>query len=149
PCRYLVESSRFGTITATCRYPGDSTMRNSRSTSLWLVSRIGVAFVAAVLFQRPAQAQSPSPGAAIYACVHVDRFNDYRDVLLPTVGAGERCRRDEMPVRWNVSGPAGPAGVVGPAGAAGAAGRAGGPGAPGPQGVPGPAGQNGAVGPAG
>jgi hypothetical protein len=47
------------------------------------------------------------------------------------------CKKGEMQLSWNVTGPAGPAGPVGPSGAAGPAGPAGAPGAAGP---PGPAG---------
>ena len=47
------------------------------------------------------------------------------------------CKKGEMQLSWNVTGPAGPAGPTGAAGAAGPAGPAGAPGAAGP---PGPAG---------
>ncbi len=77
---------------------------------------------------------------------------------------GRGCRRGEVQVVWNVTGPAGPAGPagvagavgdpgpagdVGPAGPAGPAGAAGADGADGAAGTPGPAGAPGPAGPAG
>lgn len=68
---------------------------------------------------------------------------------------GRGCRRGEVQVVWNITGPAGPAGVPGPAGPAGAdgadgaAGPAGPAGAAGPAGPAGPAGAQGPAGPAG
>ncbi len=78
-----------------------------------------------------------------------------RTGLVRIVRAGASCRRNEMPVSWNVRGPRGEAGQPGAAGpqgqpgAQGGAGPAGAPGQAGSQGPPGPQGERGPAGPPG
>ncbi len=78
--------------------------------------------------------------------------------LLRVVSDPSKCRRSELPISWNIQGPAGaagPAGPVGPAGPTGAGGPQGpkgdqGPGGPqGERGLPGPQGPAGTQGPQG
>lgn len=59
------------------------------------------------------------------------------------------CKRNEVPLSWNQSGPQGPAGPQGPQGPAGVPGPQGPQGAPGPQGAMGLPGATGPSGPAG
>jgi Collagen triple helix repeat (20 copies) len=66
--------------------------------------------------------------------------------LLRVVSAPSKCRKHEIPISWNVQGPAGPPGVPGPKGDQGPAGSMG---PAGPQGPQGEKGQDGAQGPAG
>ncbi len=95
----------------------------------------------------PAVAQIGGDGV-IYACVRLDRDKD-EGKLVRLVVAGERCKRNETRIQWNVAGtagttgspgatgatgPAGPQGVVGPAGPQGVLGLQGEPGVQGPQG---------------
>ncbi len=71
---------------------------------------------------------------------------------LRVVANPSACRRGEVPLSWNVQGPAGARGATGPAGPAGPAGARGPIGATGPQGVAGAngaQGARGATGPAG
>jgi hypothetical protein len=102
--------------------------------------------------------------SAIHACV--ERKSGQVRVVAPD----DRCRPNEGPLDWNVSGPAGapgtagargepgppgaqgdpgPAGPTGPQGAVGATGATGDAGPAGPQGAVGPAGPRGDTGPAG
>ncbi len=114
----------------------------------WLMLiTVGAVAAAAPL---PAAAQV-GPTGVIIACVqnHSDRIR--------VVTEAEACRPNETRIRWNVRGPAGPAGpqgvpgATGPMGSAGATGATGPTGADGrdgatgPQGAPGPAGAPGAV----
>src|SRR5436190_23794294 len=65
---------------------------------------------------------------AIHACVN-QRSGDLR-----VIAAGAECKKNEVPLAWNVQGPPGPQGVSGPAGPAGPTG---------PQGIGGPQGNPG------
>ena len=100
------------------------------------------------------EAQIPSADGVIYACVRTDRDGDSAR-LTRLVAADEPCRRNEVRVRWNVAGPAGPKGAKGdpgkqgPAGSPGATGQPGAAGAPGRQGQTGPRGRQGPEGPEG
>lgn len=94
----------------------------------------------------------------IYACVKSDglRDGDPDDGrLLRLVAGHESCRRSEIKIRWNVTGPQGPQGVPGPPGFPGLPGPPGPPGSQGPagpdglQGLPGPQGIQGEPGPQG
>jgi hypothetical protein len=100
-----------------------------------------VFFASVVVIAAPAEkaaAQIPSPSGEFFGCVDEGR--------LRVVTATEACRRGEIRVHWNQTGPTGPAGPIGPAGAPGPQGPAG---PTGPQGVTGPRGPVGATGPAG
>ncbi|MFN8023903.1 MAG: type VI secretion system tube protein Hcp [Acidimicrobiales bacterium] len=80
---------------------------------------------------------APAGGTgAITACRSVGGY-----LRIPDDGRG--CRRGEVEVVWNITGPQGPAGPAGPAGAAGAQGAPGATGAQGPAGPQGPAGTGG------
>ena len=68
---------------------------------------------------------------------------------LRVVANPSACRRGEVPLSWNVQGPAGARGATGPAGPAGSAGPAGVRGPAGPTGQQGAPGANGAQGPRG
>ncbi|MEO8681880.1 MAG: MopE-related protein [Vicinamibacterales bacterium] len=111
-----------------------------------------VIFVAGLLgASLPAEAQIPSPGGVIYACIRLDRDKD-EGRLARLVAENEPCRRNEVRVQWNVigpKGPTGPTGAQGPAGVKGATGLQGPPGPIGPQGVAGQAGAAGSAGPKG
>ena len=102
---------------------------------------------------------SPSSSSSdeVVACRSAGGF-----LRIPEDGRG--CRRGEVKVVWNVTGPTGPAGIAGPTGPAGpagadgvdgddgadgAAGAAGAAGVAGPAGPAGPAGAQGPAGPAG
>lgn len=74
-------------------------------------------------------AQPPSGSPVIEACVHQSQIR--------IVDADEPCRRHEVRVSWNVTGPQGPQGPKGDKGPQGI---------PGPQGVQGPKGDQGAPG---
>ena len=69
--------------------------------------------------------------------------------LLRVVSESSRCLKREIPISWNVQGPAGPPGPAGAQGPKGDQGPAGPAGAQGPQGEKGDKGQTGAQGPAG
>jgi large repetitive protein len=69
--------------------------------------------------------------------------------VLRVPGREGRCRRNEQPLSWNVSGPPGPPGARGPAGPTGEQGPSGPPGEPGPAGPSGPSGPQGPQGPPG
>jgi len=84
-----------------------------------------------------ASAMAASAPKVIHACYNKSNGTVH------IVNAISDCHRDELPVSWNVEGPAGPKGATGAAGPAGA------PGAPGPIGPAGPVGPKGAPGPAG
>jgi hypothetical protein len=86
--------------------------------------------------QKKAPKQGITSGGVIYACVRLDRDRD-EGRLVRLVAAGERCRRHETRIHWNVEGPAGPEGAPGPVGPEGPAGPAG---EIGPMGLEGPSG---------
>jgi len=73
----------------------------------------------------------------VYACLHNGTGN------VRIVPAGEPCRKPEMPIQWNITGPVGPQGLQGLTGATGPVGPTG------PQGLQGLTGVTGPVGPAG
>jgi hypothetical protein len=82
---------------------------------------------------------------SVFACVN-------NQGIPRIVDSGTACKKGEVPLAWNVTGPigpVGPAGPQGPAGAPGATGAQGVPGAAGSQGIPGPPGPQGIPGPEG
>ena len=78
------------------------------------ITKVLIVLVAGITWGGVERAEARTP-AVIHACVskQVD--------LVRIVEAGERCRRWETRLQWNVEGPAGPQGPTGP---------------PGPQGLP-------------
>jgi hypothetical protein len=101
------------------------------------------AALAATGHRAPGRART---AALIHACSRA------RGGSLRLVSHAGACRRGEVAVSWNASGPPGPAGPqgpTGPQGPAGSPGPAGSQGPAGPQGPPGPAGRAGPAGPAG
>jgi hypothetical protein len=104
-------------------------------------ARLGAAVVVAVMIGTATIALGvlpiPGPDGRINGCY------DFRSGALRVISEGQQCKKDEIDIFWNQTGPAGPAGATGPAGAPGAAG------ATGPAGAAGPAGPAGATGPAG
>ena len=84
------------------------------------------------------KAQIPSPDGVIYACVRLDRDGD-AGKLARLVAEDEACKRNELRVKWNVTGPKGAVGATGPAGATGPTG------AMGPAGPAGPPGSQGSI----
>ena len=106
-----------------------------------------------------ALASDPGAAAVITACV-----SDVGQGQIRIVGDAGQCRRNETPLSWNQTGPAGGPGLQGPQGdpgptgprgpqgdpgATGPQGQNGEPGATGPQGPAGPRGPAGPAGPAG
>ena len=94
----------------------------------------------------------PGPDGRINGCY------DFKSGALRVIPLGEHCKKDEIDIYWNQTGPAGPTGptgatgstgATGPAGPAGAIGPAGPAGATGPAGPAGPPGPGGATGPTG
>ena len=104
--------------------------------ALPLVSVAGVALAVQPGSRRP-------NNAVINSCVKK------KDGRVRIVAPNASCRRNELPLAWNVQGPAGPAGAVGTAGATGPAGPGGAPGPAGAKGDAGARGPTGAAGPAG
>lgn len=105
-----------------------------------LVALLLAVFVAGVAVNRT----FAQPGSSvIYAC------KGERSGSVRLVKAGEACLRGEVPVSWNVVGPAGPTGSPGSPGTNGADGADGATGPAGPDGPAGPAGPAGASGVAG
>jgi len=109
--------------------------------------RLGLTLVAAALVGSGAlaalAATGPNKGSVIQACKQ--RVTGF----LRVVSDPSKCTRREVPLAWNIQGPAGAAGPTGPEGPTGAAGPAGPQGDRGPAGPQGPAGPEGARGPAG
>jgi hypothetical protein len=125
-------------------------MRLTRRRVLLVALPVALAAGVALAAQQPS-ARRPS-SAVINACVKK------KSGKVRVVASLNACRRGEMPLSWNVQGPAGSrgptgapgvAGPTGPAGAAGPKGDAGARGATGPAGAPGPAGRQGSTGPQG
>jgi hypothetical protein len=125
-------------------------MRLPRRRVLLVALPLALAAGVALAAQQPS-ARRPS-SAVINACVKK------KSGKVRVVASLNACRRGEMPLSWNVQGPAGSrgptgapgvAGPTGPAGAAGPKGDAGARGATGPAGAPGPAGRQGSTGPQG
>src|SRR5262249_16470326 len=80
--------------------------------------------------QTPASFIQPLPGSGtIEACVHEDE--------LRVVRSDQSCRRGELRVRWNMTGPPGPVGPQGPQGEPGPRGSLGPQGPKGDQGLQG------------
>src|SRR5688572_4287425 len=108
---------------------------------LFASARLSAAVVVAILVGTATIALGvlpiPGPDGRINGCY------DFRSGALRVISEGQQCRKDEVDIFWNQSGPAGQTGPTGPAGAPGAAG------ATGPAGAAGPAGPAGATGPAG
>jgi hypothetical protein len=107
-------------------------------------ARLGAAVVVAVMIGTATIALGvlpiPGPDGRINGCY------DFRSGALRVISEGQQCKKDEIDIFWNQTGPAGPAGATGPAGAPGAAGATGPAGAAGPAGATGPAGAMGPVG---
>jgi len=115
-------------------------MRLPRRRVLLLV--LPLALAAGVALAAQPGARRPS-SAVINACVKK------KSGLVRVVASANACKRGELPLSWNVKGPAGARGPTGAAGAAGPTGPAGPPGAAGPKGDRGDTGPAGAPGPAG
>src|SRR5690348_14901807 len=95
----------------------------------WIVRAAVLAALAAAGAGAALAATSISPDTVLHGCA---RQSDGR---LRLVAPDATCRRHEVAVSWNASGPAGPGGPAGPQGPAGAAGPAG---PAGPAGTPAP-----------
>jgi hypothetical protein len=122
-----------------------------------LLVALPLALAAGVALAAQPGSRRPST-AVINACVKK------KNGLVRVVASLNACKKGELPLSWNVQGPAGlrgptgapgptgaagPAGPPGPAGAQGPKGDTGARGATGPAGAPGPAGQRGPTGPQG
>jgi hypothetical protein len=85
----------------------------------------------------------PGPDGRINGCY------DFRSGALRVISEGQQCKKDEIDIFWNQTGPAGQTGATGATGPAGEPGAPGATGAMGPVGAVGPAGPAGAAGPVG
>ena len=104
-----------------------------------------IGLLAAMLFAGVAWASIPDSNGVIHGC-YLNRGGAIRVI---DSGAGQRCTRQETPIEWNETGPAGPAGQKGDPGDKGPPGDKGDPGPPGPKGDPGEKGDSGPQGPKG
>jgi Collagen triple helix repeat (20 copies) len=127
-------------------------MRNSHPTRWTIHWAIALVFLLLGVLQRSVYAQSAPTNGVIHACARVEGLD------LRLVSSPDACRRNEVHIQWNITGPQGPmgpAGPMGPMGPIGSRGATGPQGDPGPQGstgltgAPGPAGSIGPSGPAG